>query len=90
MLRQRIKVVNDIWGPNGSQPSETDYREEMAKIRKDIVDFHGEMVLLVNYSNVNYQGMCSTTYIIKLIHNSLIVRGMDSTFVCEAHIPFTK
>jgi hypothetical protein len=29
----------------------------MAKIRKDIVDFHGEMVLLVNYSNVNYTGI---------------------------------
>lgn len=46
----------DTWGPNGSQPSETDYKGEMAKIRKDIVDFHGEMVLLVNYSNVNYTG----------------------------------
>ncbi|KAG8474989.1 hypothetical protein CXB51_031730 [Gossypium anomalum] len=26
----------------------------MAKIRKDIVDFHGEMVLLENYSNINF------------------------------------
>nr|GMD59362.1 SPX domain-containing protein 3 [Ipomoea batatas]GMD71557.1 SPX domain-containing protein 3 [Ipomoea batatas] len=29
----------------------------MAKIRKDIVDFHGEMVLLMNYSNINYTGL---------------------------------
>lgn len=50
--------MTDTWGPNGSHPSETNYKEEMAKIRKDIVDFHGEMVLLVNYSNINYTGTC--------------------------------
>ncbi|KAL8238483.1 hypothetical protein R6Q59_015050 [Mikania micrantha] len=50
-LHQRIKRVNE------SEPSsQKEYEEEMAKIRKDIVDFHGEMVLLVNYSNINYTG----------------------------------
>lgn len=56
-LQQRIGRVIDTWGPNGSQPSETDCKEELAKIRKDIVDFHGEMVLLINYSNINYTGI---------------------------------
>lgn len=56
-VQQRIQRVVDLWGPNGSQPSEEDYKEEMAKIRKAIVDFHGEMVLLVNYSNINYTGV---------------------------------
>ncbi|GMN50434.1 hypothetical protein TIFTF001_019594 [Ficus carica] len=37
--------------------SEAIYKEEMGKIRKDIVDFHGEMVLLENYSNINYTGL---------------------------------
>jgi hypothetical protein len=55
-LQQRIQRVINRWGPNGSQPLETNYKDEMAKIRKEIVDFHGEMVLLVNYSNVNYTG----------------------------------
>lgn len=55
-VQQRIKRVVDLWGPNGSQPSEAEYKEEMEKIRKAIVDFHGEMVLLVNYSNINYTG----------------------------------
>lgn len=55
-LQQRIQRVIDKCGPKGNLPSEADYKEEMAKIRKDIVDFHGEMVLLVNYSNVNYTG----------------------------------
>lgn len=31
-------------------------REEMLKVRKEIVDFHGEMVLLENYSALNYTG----------------------------------
>ena len=33
-----------------------DRNEEMMKIRKEIVDFHGEMVLLENYSALNYTG----------------------------------
>lgn len=42
---------------NENEPSSQEgYEEEMGKIRKDIVDFHGEMVLLVNYSNINYTG----------------------------------
>uniref|UniRef100_A0A7N0TD16 SPX domain-containing protein n=1 Tax=Kalanchoe fedtschenkoi TaxID=63787 RepID=A0A7N0TD16_KALFE len=31
--------------------------KEMISIRKEIVDFHGEMVLLENYSALNYTGM---------------------------------
>ncbi|KAE7998883.1 hypothetical protein FH972_003381 [Carpinus fangiana] len=34
-----------------------DSNEEMLKIRKEIVDFHGEMVLLENYSALNYTGL---------------------------------
>ncbi|OIW00965.1 hypothetical protein TanjilG_10043 [Lupinus angustifolius] len=56
-LQQRIKRVVELWGPNSNNPSEVDYNEEMAKIRRAIVDFHGEMVLLVHYSNINYTGL---------------------------------
>ncbi|KAA8515911.1 hypothetical protein F0562_019090 [Nyssa sinensis] len=56
-LQQRIERVINKLGPEGNQPSETDYEEEMARIRKDIVNFHGEMVLLMNYSNINYTGL---------------------------------
>lgn len=37
------------------KPKSCNY-EEMLKIRKEIVDFHGEMVLLENYSALNYTG----------------------------------
>ncbi|KAF5199166.1 Spx domain-containing protein [Thalictrum thalictroides] len=56
-LQQRIQRVCSTLGPEGSQPSETDYKDEMERIRKDIINFHGEMVLLVNYSNINYTGL---------------------------------
>ncbi|XP_054783149.1 SPX domain-containing protein 3-like [Prosopis cineraria] len=56
-LEEKMKEVRERWGANGSEASETKYKEEMAKIRKDMVDFHGEMVLLVNYSSINYTGL---------------------------------
>ncbi|XP_010541918.1 PREDICTED: SPX domain-containing protein 2 [Tarenaya hassleriana] len=34
-----------------------DSDEELIKIKKEIVDFHGEMVLLLNYSALNYTGL---------------------------------
>ncbi|KAL0379698.1 UNVERIFIED_CONTAM: SPX domain-containing protein 3 [Sesamum angustifolium] len=56
-LTQRIERVINTRGPRGTRPSPPEYREEMAKIRKEMVNFHGEMVLLVNYSNINYTGL---------------------------------
>ncbi|PON61152.1 SPX domain-containing protein [Parasponia andersonii] len=56
-LQHRIQRVIDMWGPNGNRPCGILFKEEMGKIRKDIVDFHGEMVLLENYSNINYTGL---------------------------------
>lgn len=57
-LQHRLQRVIHKWGLKGTtdQPSVTEYKEEMRKIRKDIVDFHGEMVLLMHYSNINYTG----------------------------------
>ncbi|ERN00695.1 hypothetical protein AMTRI_Chr13g83940 [Amborella trichopoda] len=56
-LQDRIQSTIATFGANGVRPSETEYEEAMAKIRKDMVNFHGEMVLLENYSNVNYTGL---------------------------------
>lgn len=57
-LQHRLQRVIHKWGLKGTtdQPSVTEYKEEMRKIRKYIVDFHGEMVLLMHYSNINYTG----------------------------------
>ncbi|XP_076939381.1 SPX domain-containing protein 3-like [Bidens hawaiensis] len=54
-MQQRIKRI--IVNEPSSQEEYESYEQEMSKIKKDIVDFHGEMVLLVNYSNINYTGM---------------------------------
>ncbi|KAA8523017.1 hypothetical protein F0562_009440 [Nyssa sinensis] len=47
----RLKELQDRVG------KVSDLSEEMIKIRKEIVDFHGEMVLLENYSALNYTGL---------------------------------
>lgn len=47
----RLKELQD------RMPKAKESNEEMIKLRKEIVDFHGEMVLLENYSALNYTGL---------------------------------
>uniref|UniRef100_A0A803QBS6 SPX domain-containing protein n=1 Tax=Cannabis sativa TaxID=3483 RepID=A0A803QBS6_CANSA len=47
----RLKELQDMMAK--AKP----HSDEMLKIRKEIVDFHGEMVLLENYSALNYTGL---------------------------------
>ncbi|OAY76436.1 SPX domain-containing protein 5 [Ananas comosus] len=56
-LHERIKKAAVTFGAEVGRPSEAEYAAEMGCIRKDIVNFHGEMVLLVNYSSINYTGL---------------------------------
>lgn len=55
-LQDSIKKVMKILGTDGISSPESEFAKEMQRIRKDIVNLHGEMVLLENYSNVNYTG----------------------------------
>jgi hypothetical protein len=52
-LQDRIEKLGERF-----EPSDAEYSAEIARIRKNIVNFHGEMVLLLNYSSVNYTGLC--------------------------------
>uniref|UniRef100_A0ACD5XM57 Uncharacterized protein n=1 Tax=Avena sativa TaxID=4498 RepID=A0ACD5XM57_AVESA len=36
---------------------EAEHAAEIARVRREVVDFHGEMVLLLNYSSINYTGL---------------------------------
>lgn len=56
-LKERIENLKEKSGSSGSTPSDTGLNEELINIRKDIVSFHGEMVLLENYSSLNYTGL---------------------------------
>lgn len=42
---------------NGDSTSEREFSEEMLEIRKAFVTIHGEMVLLKNYSSLNFAGL---------------------------------
>jgi len=50
-LQERIHRAADAAEGSASAP------ETMARIQREVVDFHGEMVLLLNYSSVNYTGL---------------------------------
>lgn len=43
-------------------------KKELMKVRKEIVDFHGEMVLLENYSALNYTGRFPFHFLPRIHH----------------------
>lgn len=56
-LKQRIEQVKEKSCKNGVFTSESEFSDEMMEIRKDFVTIHGEMVLLKNYSSLNFAGI---------------------------------
>ncbi|KAG0623574.1 hypothetical protein M758_3G184300 [Ceratodon purpureus] len=56
-LKYRIERVKKEQAANGGRASKSGGNEELLKILRDIVTFHGEMVLLENYSSLNYTGL---------------------------------
>ncbi|XP_020101716.1 SPX domain-containing protein 4 isoform X3 [Ananas comosus] len=54
-LKERIEKLKA--NKNGAFASESEFSEEMLEIRKDFVTIHGEMVLLKNYSSLNFAGL---------------------------------
>ncbi|KAL3833242.1 hypothetical protein ACJIZ3_007978 [Penstemon smallii] len=56
-LKERIERVKERGSNGGVFTSETEFSEEIMEIRKDFVSIHGEMVLLKNYSSLNFAGL---------------------------------
>ncbi|EOA21138.1 hypothetical protein CARUB_v10001482mg [Capsella rubella] len=56
-LKERIELIKEKNGRNGEFASESEFSEEMMDIRRDLVTIHGEMVLLKNYSSLNFAGL---------------------------------
>ncbi|XP_010492366.1 PREDICTED: SPX domain-containing protein 4-like [Camelina sativa] len=56
-LKERIELVKEKNSRNGDFASESEFSEEMMGIRRDLVTIHGEMVLLKNYSSLNFAGL---------------------------------
>ncbi|XP_010029315.2 SPX domain-containing protein 4 [Eucalyptus grandis] len=54
-LKERIERVKEKSSRAGTSTSE--FSEQMMEIRKDFVTIHGEMVLLKNYSSLNFAGL---------------------------------
>lgn len=56
-LKERIERVKEKSSQGEVCTSESEFSEEMMEIRKDFVTIHGEMVLLKNYSSLNFAGL---------------------------------
>ncbi|KAJ9147591.1 hypothetical protein P3X46_029735 [Hevea brasiliensis] len=56
-LKERIERLKEQSSKNGVFTSDSEFSEEMMDIRKDLVTIHGEMVLLKNYSSLNFAGL---------------------------------
>lgn len=56
-LKERIERLKEKSSQSEKYTSDCEFSEEMMDIRKDLVTIHGEMVLLKNYSSLNFAGL---------------------------------
>ncbi|CAN4082616.1 unnamed protein product [Withania somnifera] len=56
-LKERIERVKEKSGKDGVLTKDSEFSDEVMDIRKDFVTIHGEMVLLKNYSSLNFAGL---------------------------------
>ncbi|KAL3346734.1 hypothetical protein AABB24_025267 [Solanum stoloniferum] len=56
-LKERIERVKEKSGKDGVLTKDSEFSDEVMGIRKDFVAIHGEMVLLKNYSSLNFAGL---------------------------------
>ncbi|KAG8079744.1 hypothetical protein GUJ93_ZPchr0007g4933 [Zizania palustris] len=60
MHRELQEVIKTALERKAAVPA-AQHEAEIAEIRREIVNFHGEMVLLLNYSSINYIGELSSS-----------------------------
>ncbi|KAF3788062.1 SPX domain-containing protein 4 [Nymphaea thermarum] len=77
-LKERIERVKEKTNGDGHFRSESEFSEEMIDIRKDFVTIHGEMVLLQNYSSLNFAGLIK------------ILKKYDKRTGALLRLPFTQ
>lgn len=77
-LKERIERLKERSRQNGTYTSEYEFNEETVKIRRDIVAIHGEMVLLENYSSLNFIGLVK------------ILKKYDKRTGALLRLPFTQ
>ncbi|XP_015064014.1 SPX domain-containing protein 4-like isoform X1 [Solanum pennellii] len=56
-LKERIERVKEKSGKGGALTKDSEFSDDVMGIRKDFVAIHGEMVLLKNYSSLNFAGL---------------------------------
>lgn len=85
-MKERIEKVKERNGSDGEFASESEFSEEMMDIRRDLVTIHGEMVLLKNYSSLNFAGLIYThiyIYIIVSVHKRHYAKTCLDSRTCQ-------
>ncbi|KAJ7974380.1 SPX domain containing protein [Quillaja saponaria] len=77
-LKERIERLKEKSSKSGLFTSESEFSEEMMDIRKDFVTIHGEMVLLKNFSSLNFAGLVK------------ILKKYDKRTAGLLRLPFTQ
>ncbi|KAJ1398730.1 SPX domain [Sesbania bispinosa] len=77
-LKERIERLKEKSSRSEMYTSDCEFSEEMMDIRKDLVTIHGEMVLLKNYSSLNFAGLIK------------ILKKYDKRTGGLLHLPFTQ
>lgn len=72
-LKERIERLKEKSCKDGVFTSESEFSDEMMEIRKDFVSIHGEMVLLKNYSSLNFAGNSIFSSVQYLIEGSYFI-----------------
>ncbi|GER41387.1 SPX domain-containing family protein [Striga asiatica] len=91
-LKERIERVKARVGTGGVFTSENEFSREMMEIRKDFVAIHGEMVLLKNYSSLNFAETRLTMKLSKIDSRGLIkiLKKYDKRTGGLLSLPFTQ
>lgn len=71
-MKERIEQIRDKMQKDVELTSDSEFSEELMEIRKDFVTIHGEIVLLKNYSSLNFAGK-NEHYILVYFHCFLII-----------------
>lgn len=84
VLKERIDRLKEKSSRNEMYKSESEFSEEMMDIRKDLVTIHGLMVLLKNYSSLNFAGRTSS-YLLVPIRLNLCIDGVAVVMTCDLY-----
>lgn len=83
-MKERIERVKEKSGKDGVITKDGEFSDEVMGIRKDFVAIHGEMVLLKNYSSLNFAG--TAAFALYFQHMFVISVSYHCSSICVSRV----